>query len=205
MTYIFSGKPSQYVQNWLIDSIQPIINYQVRIIVETTDSHYKLGIYLASRKDSTKPIVIDWGDGNVEEINDNVSQKVHLYASSNTFIVTIDNISSYQMQMELPKWDLKHNNAFLIKSVNVDNLAIINEAFYGCNNLSSITIGSNVTTIGYDAFAYTTALTNISIEKTMSNVSLMQPNYNNWGLNYGTAIHCIDGDIYVDGGSGSSN
>ena len=43
------------------------------IKIETTALYKKSGIYLAERDDTSKPIVIDWGDGTVEEVNGNVS------------------------------------------------------------------------------------------------------------------------------------
>ena len=43
------------------------------VIVETTDYHKKTGIYSAQRDDTSKPIVIDWGDGTVEQVNGDVS------------------------------------------------------------------------------------------------------------------------------------
>ena len=48
-------------------------NDQMRLVVETTADYKKSGIYSATRDDTSKPVVIDWGDGTVEQVNGNVS------------------------------------------------------------------------------------------------------------------------------------
>lgn len=57
----------------------------------------KTGIFLAQRDDESKPVVIDWGDGTVEQVNGDVSQKVHTYDVSepDRYDVTVKNIKSY--------------------------------------------------------------------------------------------------------------
>jgi len=70
----------------------------------------KSGIYSAERDDTTKPIVIDWGDGTVEQANGDVSQKVHTYASVGTFNVVVENIKSYAANIEDIDWALNQSN-----------------------------------------------------------------------------------------------
>jgi len=42
-------------------------------VVQTTSSYKKTGIYSATRYSSSSPIVVDWGDGNVDAIEGNIS------------------------------------------------------------------------------------------------------------------------------------
>jgi hypothetical protein len=48
-------------------------NDKLRLVVDTTSNCKKSGIYSAERDDTSKPIVIDWGDGTVEQVNGDVS------------------------------------------------------------------------------------------------------------------------------------
>ena len=69
---IFLQRPSNYIEEWLIDAYKPV-NDKLRLVVETTSSYKKSGIYSAARDDTSKPVVIDWGDGTVEQVNGDVS------------------------------------------------------------------------------------------------------------------------------------
>ena len=42
-------------------------------VVQTTSSYKKTGIYSATRYSSASAVVVDWGDGNVEAIEGNIS------------------------------------------------------------------------------------------------------------------------------------
>jgi hypothetical protein len=42
-------------------------------VVQTTSSYKKTGIYSATRSSASYPVVVDWGDGNVEGIEGNIS------------------------------------------------------------------------------------------------------------------------------------
>ena len=64
-------------------------------VVQTTSSYKKTGIYSATRYDSSSPIMVDWGDGNVEAIEGNISQLAHEYSSVGVFHVKISNISNF--------------------------------------------------------------------------------------------------------------
>jgi len=61
----FLQYPSNYIKEWLIDSCKPA-NDKLRLVVETTSDYKKSGIYSATRDNTSKPIVIDWGDGTIE-------------------------------------------------------------------------------------------------------------------------------------------
>ena len=54
-------------------TFSPPSNDKLRLVVETTADYKKSGIYSATRDDTSKPVVIDWGDGTVEQVNGNVS------------------------------------------------------------------------------------------------------------------------------------
>ena len=74
-------------------------------VVQTTSSYKKTGIYSATRYSSASAVVVDWGDGNVEAIDGNISQLVHEYASIGTYHVKIsDNISNFAASTNDSAW-----------------------------------------------------------------------------------------------------
>ena len=70
-TYTFLGECPASMKPVFIESYGP--NDKLKLVVETTTDHKKSGIYSAQRDDTSKPIVIDWGDGTIEQINGDVS------------------------------------------------------------------------------------------------------------------------------------
>lgn len=69
-TYIFNGECPSGMKQAFIDAFIPVEpNDKLRLVVETTSTYKKSGIYLAERDDTSKPVVIDWGDGTIENIN----------------------------------------------------------------------------------------------------------------------------------------
>ena len=56
------------------------------------NSRYKnTGIYTANRYSSTSAVYVDWGDGNVEQINGNISKLSHSYANAGIYTVKVSN------------------------------------------------------------------------------------------------------------------
>ena len=82
----------------------PPLNDKLRLVIETTADYKKSGIYSAERDDTSKPVVIDWGDGTVEQVNGDVSQKVHTYDTIGTFNVVVENIKSYAASVNSLDW-----------------------------------------------------------------------------------------------------
>ncbi len=70
---------------------------------------------------------------------------------------------------------------------------ISNSAFYGCTNLTSITIPDGVTSIGGIAFFGCTALTDVHYSGTKYQWQAIENRGNN--SLYTATIHCTDGDI----------
>lgn len=51
-----------------------VVDDKLKFIVDTTLNWDNIGgIYSAERNDTTKPVVIDWGDGTTEQVNGNIS------------------------------------------------------------------------------------------------------------------------------------
>ena len=149
-------------------------NDKLRLVVETTDQYKKTGIYSAERNDAEKPIVIDWGDDVVEEIDGDVSQKVHEYASVGQFNVVVENIKSYAASA--------HNNIGWITNTSQNTYtlkevvempesvtSISQYAFQNCVSLSSISIPNSITSIGQDAFRGCSSITSIAIDSNNPN------------------------------------
>lgn len=73
-TYIFNGECPSGMKQAFIDAYKFVpANDKLRLVVETTANYNKSGIYSATRDDTSKPVVIDWGDGTVEQVNGDVS------------------------------------------------------------------------------------------------------------------------------------
>ena len=64
-TYIFNGECPSGIKQAFIDTYLQ----KLELVVETTADYKKSGIYWAERNHASMPIVIDWGDGTVEQID----------------------------------------------------------------------------------------------------------------------------------------
>ena len=78
-----------------------------------------------------------------------------------------------------------------------DNVTrIVSSAFASCSGLKSITFGNGMTIIGKEAFINCTSLKDLTFSgKDMATVQSME-NYS-WGIGSNCVIHCTDGDIAV--------
>ena len=72
--------------------------------MQTTSLYKKTGIYSATRYSSTSPVVVDWGDGNIETVEGNVSQLAHEYSSVGVFHVKVSNISNFAASANNSTW-----------------------------------------------------------------------------------------------------
>ena len=155
-TYIFNGECQSDIKQAFIDAYKPA-NDKLRLVVETTSDYKKSGIYSAKRDDTSKPIVINWGDGTVEQVNGDVSQKVHIYSTVGTFNVVVENIKLYAASANNYTWinttSQNHNTLKEVVAIPDSVTSIGDEAFYNCGGLTSVTIPNSVTSIGTDAFA----------------------------------------------------
>ena len=66
-------------------------NDYTEYVAVATSSYKKTGIYSATRYSSASVITVDWGDGNLEEVNGNINQLAHEYASAGTYHVKVSN------------------------------------------------------------------------------------------------------------------
>ena len=169
---IYLGDVPANVRQWVIDNWQS--NDKLRLVVQTTSDYKKSGIYSAERDDTSKPVIIDWGDGTVEQVNDNVSQKVHEYATVGTFNVVVENIKSYAASTNNYTWyKTISQNRYTLKDVAVIPNSVTNigqYAFQYCTSLTSVTIGNSVTNIGQYAFQYCTSLTSVTIPNSVMSI-----------------------------------
>lgn len=156
-------------------SSAPTINDKLQLVVETTSGSKKSGIYSAERDDTSKPITIDWGDGTeVEQVNGDVSQKVHEYASAGTFNVVVENIKSYTASSSSMSWYMttsqNYNTLKEVVAMPDSMTSIGNLAFYFCSKLTDVTIGNNITSIGDTAFGNCRGLTNVTIPDNVTSI-----------------------------------
>ena len=138
--------------------------------VITTSSYKNTGIYEASIKSSSTPIYIDWGDGSVEKLTSNISQKSHTYSSAGTFTVKIsNNITSFAPSYNNSTWygTTSQNrytfNRMISTGSNINSLP--SYAFYYCQKMKDIdfmeTCFTNITSLPSYCFYYCSGLTSI--------------------------------------------
>lgn len=121
----------------------------------------------------TKPVVIDWGDGTVELVNGDVSQKVHTYATVGTFEATISNVKTFAASANNSAWrDLTSENIYTLKEVALGSsvTSIVDHAFFSCSELTSVTILDCVTNIGLEAFYTCSRLTSVTIPDSVTSI-----------------------------------
>ena len=136
-------------------------------VVQTTSSYKKTGIYSATRYSSASAIVVDWGDGNAETIEGNISQLTHEYSSVGVFHVKISNISNFAASANDYTWyNTTSQNRYTFKDVMKTGskcTTMPNAAFYYCSVLSSISFLSScftgLTSIPPSAFHYCSGIT----------------------------------------------
>ena len=200
-TYIFNGECPSGIKQAFIDAYKPV-NDKLKLVVETTSSYKKSGIYSAQRDDTSKPIVIDWGDGTVEQVTGDISQKEHEYASVGTFNVTIQNIKSYSASSGGSGSAYSDNSYTLTEVIKTpDSLTTLPRyAFCYCGSLKRVIIGSGILYINYWAFGrMNSEIDYFSIDKTINEVQNMNPNdwFYPFSSSYTQTIHCSDGSFTI--------
>lgn len=170
VTYIFNGECPSGIKQAFIDTYLP----KLELVVETTADYKKSGIYWAERNHASMPIVINWGDGTVEQVDGDVSQKVHEYATVGTFNVVVKNIKSYAASANNSTWyNTTSQNSRTLKEVVAmpDNVTSIgNYAFYNCVTLTSVAISNGMTSIGNYAFSWCRGLMSVMIPNSVTSI-----------------------------------
>ena len=115
-------------------------------IVSCNSSYKNTGIYTANRYSSTSAVYVDWGDGNVEKINGNISKLSHSYANAGIYSVKVsNNLTSFAPSRNDSTWyNTTSQNRYTFKSMvktgsrmtSIDAMPFY--AFYYCSSLSSI-------------------------------------------------------------------
>lgn len=73
MRKVFLGTPPPTISEWIIEHSPYVPHDKLKFAVKTNADYKKSGIYSATRDDISKPIVIDWGDGTVEQVDGEIS------------------------------------------------------------------------------------------------------------------------------------
>ena len=141
-------------------------------VVQTTSSYKKTGIYQANRYDSSQPIYVDWGDGNVDVINGNINQLTHEYSDAGTYHVKIsNNLTSFGPSYGDYTWyNTTSQNRYTFKDVVKTGSNVVSMptyAFYYCAVLSSIdflnSCYTTLTTLPNYAFEYCQSIPTLSV------------------------------------------
>lgn len=168
---MFNGECDNSIKQAFIESYS-IPNDKLILVVETTSTYKMSRIYLAERDDTSSPIVIDWGDGTIEQINGNVSRKEHTYASVGMFNVVVENVKSYSAEINGSWSDVSDNHYTLKQIVAMPNgmTTIAAYAFQDCKFLTYVKIGKNVASIGNYAFDDCSGLTSMTIPDSVTSI-----------------------------------
>lgn len=145
-------------------------------IVSCNSSYKNTGIYAANRYSSTSAVYVDWGDGNVEKINGNISKLSHSYANAGIYSVKIsNNLTSFAPSRNDSTWcNTTSQNRYTFKSMVktgsnmpiASNATMPSYAFYQCQALSSIdwlsSCYTGLTALPSYAFYYCQGITSLS-------------------------------------------
>ena len=115
-------------------------------IVSCNSSYKNTGIFYANRYTYTSAVYVDWGDGNVEKINGNISKLSHSYINAGTYSVKVsNNLTSFAPSYNDSTWyNTTSQNRYTFKSMVKtgsrlsSTAAMPSYAFYYCVSLSSI-------------------------------------------------------------------
>jgi len=125
----------------------------------TSSSYLKTGIYSATARNSSNPIVVDWGDGTYDVIYGNISQLVHTYASTGTRTVQVsDNISSFALSTSNTTFcqttTSNYYNVRRILAVSPNVTSIPTYFAYYLYNLYEVTFGGNGESLTLNSYAF---------------------------------------------------
>ena len=115
-------------------------------IVSCNSSYKNTGIYAANRYSTTSAVYVDWGDGDVEKINGNISKLSHSYANAGIYTVKVsNNLTSFAPSYSDSTWyNTTSQNRYTFKSMvktgsrMSSTTAMPSYAFNCCSSLSSI-------------------------------------------------------------------
>ena len=143
-------------------------------IVSCNSSYKNTGIYTANRYSSTSAVYVDWGDGNVEKINGNISKLSHSYANAGIYSVKVsNNLTSFAPSRNDSTWyNTTSQNRYTFKSMVKTGSRMTSPdampfyAFYYCSSLSSIdwlsSCYTGLTMLPPYAFYYCQGITSLS-------------------------------------------
>lgn len=178
------------INNKEVDSIKTNdggMIYQRPVNVVVTGNSITLGKTLSNWLKTNGNVVINWGDGASNTVNNPQPPLTHTYTDnkSNHTITFVGIVTQLQGTFEssnitsavIPDGvtNLKQNcfyNCTNLASIVIPNsvTSFENTCFYHCNNLTNITIPSNVTTIGNYCFYGCTTLVNYQLYWTGNNI-----------------------------------
>lgn len=115
-------------------------------IVSCNSSYKNTGIYAANRYSSTSAVYVDWGDGNVDKVDGNISKLSHSYTNAGTYSVKVsNNLTSFAPSYNDSTWyNTTSQNRYTFRSMvktgsrMTSTAAMPSYAFYYCSSLSSI-------------------------------------------------------------------
>ena len=192
---IFSGWYTPYGEMVTKDTIvSPEYNFLIAKYMDvawntsyscTTTSEYKnTGIYDATRASASNPIAIDWGDGNIDFVNGNISQLTHTYSSVGTYTVRLSNVKSVRLSINSETWYASTSqNKYTLKQMlawDSSITSLLSYTFCGCESLSSMVFPSSLTAIPNYCFQNCTSLTNITIPSAIAIIG--EHSFRNCGL-----------------------
>ena len=140
-----------------------LVNY-TSFNVTATSSYKDFGFYSLTKKSDSESVIIDWGDGNIEETT-SYSQVYHTYSSEGSFLVKVsDDITQFCLQNSSSTYYSK--NRYTFKSVASWSTSLDTSlpscCFYYCQGMTSLQNLGNATSLGTYCFYYCTSLTSFT-------------------------------------------
>ena len=142
------------------------IIYQKPTSIVVTGNSITLGYRTAQWLKSVGDVVINWGDGSYDTVNNPTTSLSHIYTDgeqshSIVFLGTVTSLGEYCF------WSCTGLTSVVIPS-SVTSLGYA--CFWDCTGLTSVVIPNSVTSLGYACFYRCTGLTSITIPNSVTSL-----------------------------------
>ena len=163
--------------------------YEDVVVATVTGNSITLGFSSLQWLDTTGDVLIDWGDGTSDTVNNPNSQLTHDYTDGESShniaflgeVTSLGNSCFYECtgltSIVIPDSVTSLGNNCFVRCTGLTSVTIPssvtslgNSCFYECTGLTSVVIPNSVTSLGDGCFSYCTGLTSVTIPSSVTNL-----------------------------------